>query len=83
VARHGGAVLADWLGPLYEQDAMRAARASTVRAAEEAAMGMLPSIGPAPEGLAAMRPTLDRFTRLVIPDLMPVCIALSDLLSVH
>lgn len=77
------AVLADWLGPLYEQDAMRAARASTVRAAEEAAMGMLPTIGPAPEGLAAMRPTLDRFTRLVIPDLIPVCIALSDLLSVH
>lgn len=73
------AALADWLGPLYAPDAMRAARASTVRAAEHEAAAMLPSIGPAPEGLAAMRPTLDRFTRLVIPDLIPVCIALNDL----
>ena len=73
--------LARWLGPLYALDAMRTARASTVRVAEQEAAAMLPSIGQAPAGLAAMRPTLDRFTRLVIPDLIPVCIALSGLLS--
>ncbi len=73
--------LARWLGPLYAPAAMRAARASTLRAAEQEAASMLPAIGPAPDGLAAMRPTLDRFTRLVIPDLVPVCIALDGLLS--
>ncbi len=76
------AALGRWLGPLYAPEAMRAARASTVRAAEREAASMLPAVGPAPEGLAAMRPTLDRFTRLVIPDLIPVCIALERVLSV-
>ncbi len=74
------AALPDWLRPLYAPAALRAARQSTVRAAEAEAAGMLPALGPAPPGLAAMRPALDRFTRLVIPDLIPVCIALRDLL---
>ncbi|MDE1933571.1 hypothetical protein [Bradyrhizobium sp.] len=72
--------LATWLGSLYVPQAMRAARESVVRAAEAEAAVMLPVVGPAPEGLAVMRPTLDRFTRLVIPDMIPVCIALDDLL---
>ncbi|MDE2580164.1 MAG: hypothetical protein KGL52_00870 [Rhodospirillales bacterium] len=75
------AALGGWLGTLYAPEAMRTARASTVRAAEQEAAWMLPAVGPAPEGLAAMRPTLDRFTRLVIPDLIPVCIALEGVLS--
>jgi len=75
------AALRGWLGPLYAPEAMRAARAGTVRAAEQEAAAMLPAVGPAPEGLAAMHPTLDRFTRLVIPDLIPVCIALDSILS--
>ena len=75
------AALPRWLAPLYAPDALRAARAATVRAAEAAASGMLPAVGPLREGLGAMRPTLDRFTRLVIPDLIPVCLALRGLLS--
>ena len=74
------AALPDWLRPLYAPAALRAARQSTVRAAEDEAACMLPALGPPPPGLAAMRPALDRFTRLVIPDLIPVCIALRDLL---
>ncbi len=73
--------LGSWLGPLYAPEAMRVARGSTVRAAEQKAAAMLPAVGPAPEGLAAMRPTLDRFTRLVVPDLISVCIALEGALS--
>lgn len=72
--------LADWLGSLYVPETMRMARESIVRAAEAEAAVMLPDVGPAPEALAVMRPTLDRFTCLVIPDMIPVCIALEDLL---
>lgn len=73
-------VLSEWLGPLYAPEAMRAARQSAVRAAEVEAATLLPTIGPAPQALPVMRPTLDRFTTLVIPDLIPVCIALRGLL---
>lgn len=75
------AALMDWLAPLYAPEALRAARASTLRVTEAVAVAMLPALGPAPEGLAAMRPTLDRFTRLVIPDLIPVCVAFDSLLT--
>lgn len=77
------AVLPEWLGPLYAPKAMRAARQSAVRAAEAEAAAQLPALGPAPQALPVMRPTLDRFTTLVIPDLIPVCIALRDLLPGH
>ena len=74
------AALSEWLGPLYAPEVMHAARQSAVRAAEAEAAAMLPAIGQAPQALLVMRPTLDRFTTLVIPDLIPVCIALRDLL---
>ena len=75
------AALPAWLGPLYAPEALRAARTSTQRAAEEAAAALLPAPGPAPAAVAGLRPTLDRFTRLVIPDLIPVCVALRDSLG--
>ncbi len=77
------ATLSEWLGPLYAPEAMRAARQSAVRAAEAEAAALLPAVGPAPQALPVVRPTLDRFTTLVIPDLIPVCIALRDLLPEH
>ncbi len=73
-------VLPVWLEALYAPDTLREARSSAVRAAEAEASALLPAIGPAPPGLPVMRPTLDRFTRLVIPDMVPVCLALKDLL---
>lgn len=75
------AALPSWLAPLYVPEALRAARAGTQRAAEEAAAALLPAPGPAPAAVAELRPTLDRFTRLVIPDLIPVCVALRDSLG--
>ncbi len=74
------AALPDWLAPLYASDTLRAARDSAVQAATAQAANLLPATGPAPARLAAMRPGLDRFTRLVIPDLVPVCLALDSLL---
>ena len=70
----------NWLGALYAPQAMLAARASTIRAAEAEALAMLPTMGPPPQGIEAMRPALAHFTRLVIPDLIPVCIAADRLL---
>lgn len=74
------AALPDWLAPLYDPPALRAARDSTIHMATTEAAAMLPAVGPAPAGLAAMRPALEHFTRLVIPDLIPVCIAVQRLL---
>lgn len=74
------AALPDWLGPLFAAGALRTARESTVHAAGTEAAAFLPTLGPAPAGLDAMRPALGRFTGHVIPDLIPVCIALHDLL---
>lgn len=71
----------EWLGALYVPEAMRAARESTCRAAEAEAVTMLPTLGPPPRDVSAMRPALERFTRSVIPDLIPVCIAVHQLLS--
>ena len=75
------AALPDWLGPLLAADALRAARESVVRTAATEAAALMPTLGPAPAGLDAMRPALERFTRLVIPDLIPVCVAFRDLLA--
>jgi phage tail protein X len=71
---------AHWLEALYEPSAMRAARASTCLAAEREALTLLPAFGPAPPNVAEMRPALERFTRLIIPDLTPVCVAVQRLL---
>lgn len=74
------AVLPDWLAPLYAAATLRAARDSALRAVAGEAAALLPAAAPPPAGVAAMRPGLDRFTRLVIPDLVPVCLALHRLL---
>jgi hypothetical protein len=69
-----------WLEALYEPSAMRTARESTCRAAEREALTLLPAFDSAPSNVAEMRPALERFTRLIIPDLTPVCVAVQRLL---
>jgi hypothetical protein len=69
-----------WLEALYEPSAMRAARESTCRATEREALALLPAFDPAPPNVEEMRPALERFTRLIIPDLTPVCVAVQRLL---
>jgi hypothetical protein len=69
-----------WLGALYEPSAMRAARESACRAAEREALTLLPALDSAPLSVSEMRPALERFTRLIIPDLTPVCVAVQRLL---
>ena len=68
----------DWLSPLYEPAALQSARASTCRLAEAASL--LPAPAPLPDGVAAMRPALQLFTRIVIPDLILVGFALRRVL---
>jgi hypothetical protein len=70
----------NWLAPLYTPTAMLAARTYACRAAETEAMAMLPVVPAAPANVQAMRPALDHFTRFIIPDLTPVCIAVERLL---
>ncbi len=72
-----------WLEALYHPSAMRAARDSTCRAAEREALNLLPALDPAPSNVAEMKPALERFTRLIIPDLTPVCVAVQRLLPLH
>jgi len=69
-----------WLGALYEPSAMKLARESTCRAAETEALALLPTLAQAPDNVDQMRPALERFTRLIIPDLTPVCVAVQQLL---
>ena len=69
-----------WLESLYEPSAMRRARESTCRAAEREALTLLPELEPTPTNVAEMRPALERFTRLIIPDLTPVCVAVQRLM---
>jgi hypothetical protein len=73
-------ILPQWLEALYEPSAMRAARESTCRAAEREALTLLPALDARPPNVAEMRPALERFTRLIIPDLTPVCVAVQRLL---
>lgn len=73
------AALPDWLATLYEPATLRAARSATCVAAEAEAVALLPDIGLPPAGAADILPVLHRFTGLVIPDLIPVCLALRRL----
>jgi len=68
--------LPDWLGPLYEPATLRSVRASTCELVEAGAEALLPALGPAPAEAAATQRGLQRFTRVVIPDLIAVCFAL-------
>jgi hypothetical protein len=43
-------------------------------------MTLLPALETVPDNVAKMRPALDHFTRLIIPDLTPVCVAVQQLL---
>jgi hypothetical protein len=72
-----------WLEALYEPSVMRRARESTCRAAEREALTLLPALDSAPANVIEMRPALERFTRLIIPDLTPVCVAVQRLLPAH
>jgi hypothetical protein len=40
----------------------------------------MPTLTQAPDIVDQMRPALERFTRLIIPDLTPVCVAVQQLL---
>lgn len=66
------------LAPLLAPDTLRATRTATANAAQAAAL--LPNPGPPPANIAEIRPALDRFTTLLIPDMVPVCLALQRLL---
>jgi hypothetical protein len=69
------------LAPLYEPAVLLATRASTCRLVEAEACGILPAPGKPPVGVAAMQPGLELFTRLVIPDLLAVGLAIRRLLA--
>ena len=71
--------LPSWLAELYAPGRLRQARESACQAAGAAAQGLIPHPGAPPEGVAAMQPALQRFTRLLIPDLVPVCLAMRRL----
>lgn len=75
--------LPSWLASLYAPAALGAARDSVIRAAEHEALAMLPNLGAPPPAAQDVRPALEHFTRLVIPDLIPVCIALNELLPAN
>lgn len=72
--------LPSWLNNLYSPAVLRAARDSAIQAAQTEALAMLPKLGSPPPDVEKIRPTLEHFTRLVIPDLIPVCIAVDRLL---
>jgi hypothetical protein len=76
------AALPEWLGPLLDPDALRAARLSAIALAEREADALRPHLAPpgeAPER-AAMLAALTRFTTLLIPDMVPVGLALERVL---
>src|SRR5271167_3919490 len=68
------------LSALYEPVAMRAALAQVCELAEAEAAVMLAEFSPPPEGISAVRPALQRFTQVLIPGAIPVCLALHRLL---
>ena len=72
--------LPGWLNNIYSPVVLRAARDSAIQAAEAEALAMLPKLGPPPPDVEKIKPALEHFTRLVIPDLIPVCIAVDRLL---
>ncbi|MDE2005860.1 MAG: phosphoribosyl-AMP cyclohydrolase [Rhodospirillales bacterium] len=76
------AALEDWLGALLQPAALEAARVSAVAAAERAVAGLAPLATAPPEGQdTAVTAALRRFTTGVIPDLVPVCLALQGMLA--
>lgn len=72
--------LPDWLGPLFAPGVLEDARYAVRRQAEQEAASLLPSelVLPADTRIA-VRSALDEFTGRVIPDLLPVCLALGRL----
>ena len=69
-----------WLAPLYAPLTIQATREATYHVAQTEAMAMLPTLPTSLDNMQAMRPALDQFTRLIIPDLIPVCLAVQRLL---
>lgn len=72
-------VLPRWLASLYAPGVLEAAREATRRLAEAEAAKLLPVSSPPPPGMQdAAKAALGHFTTRVIPDLLPVCLALSQ-----
>ncbi|MDE2582593.1 MAG: phosphoribosyl-AMP cyclohydrolase [Rhodospirillales bacterium] len=74
-------VLPDWLDPLLAPAALRAAREGAIAFAEQEAIALLPApIEPPPGTRERVTAALDRFAGKIIPDLVPVCLALGPML---
>ncbi len=74
--------LEEWLAPVLAPAALTAARLAAIAAAERAVAGFRPLDQPAPDGGgAAVDAALERFTTGIIPDLVPVCLALRTILA--
>lgn len=69
-----------WLAPLYAPPALTAARDETIRLTRSECASLLPGTVPAPTS-APVAAVLDRFTEVVIPGAVPVCIAVRRILS--
>ncbi|MGH7042252.1 MAG: hypothetical protein ACREFY_08980, partial [Acetobacteraceae bacterium] len=75
------AALPAWLGPLLAPAMLQATREATIALAEAEATALLPAPAAPPAGTReAVAAALDRFTRQIIPDLVPVCLALGPML---
>jgi len=68
------------LSALYQPAPMRAAQTDVCDLAEAEAGAMLAEFSPPPAGISAVRPALQRFTQVLIPGAIPVCVALHRLL---
>src|SRR5271167_1934239 len=68
------------LSALYQPAPMRAAQTDVCDLAEAEAGAMLAEFSPPPAGISAVRPALQRFTQVLIPGAIPVCLALHRLL---
>jgi hypothetical protein len=69
-----------WLAGLYAPGVLEELRASTRRLAEAEASALMPAVVQPPPGVeAVVENALAHFTRQVIPDLLPVCLALARL----
>ena len=72
------AVLPSWLAEIYAPGVLEASSETTRQLAEHQAAALLPAWMPPPAGAeAGVATALELFTRHVIPDLLPVCLALS------
>ena len=76
--------LPDWLGPLFAPGILEGARDAARRLAEQEFASLLPDQPVLPDNTQfAVRSALDEFTGRVIPDLLPVCLALGRLCPVR